>query len=63
MGKFINLKSEKIFKVFGISDRDAPLVTIADHDSVVRWYQDSLVGEDFINQDKAFCDLMLTRLE
>jgi hypothetical protein len=59
MGKFINFKSEKIFKVLGISDRDASMASIADHEAAVRWYQDSLVDDSFVDQDKLFCEKLL----
>ena len=62
MGKFINFKSEKIFKVLGISDRDASMASIADHEAAVRWYQDSLVDDSFVDQDKLFCEKLLAHI-
>ena len=60
--KFINFKSEKIFKVLGISDRDASMASIADHEAAVRWYQDSLVDDSFVDQDKLFCEKLLAHI-
>ena len=63
MGKFIEFKSDNIYVgMFGMSEKNASAEAIRDHELSVEWYQNSMVGEDFVSDDKLLCEKLLAHI-
>jgi hypothetical protein len=63
MGKFIAFKADNIYVgMFGMSETNASAKAIRDHELSVEWYQNSMVGEDFVSDDKLLCEKLLAHI-
>lgn len=63
MEKFIGFKAKHQYMgMFGMESGRASAAAIKDYESALAWYQDSMVSENFVNQDKLVCEKLLSQI-
>ena len=63
MQKFISYKEKhQYLGMFGMETDAASAAAIRDHENAIAWYQDSKVSDDFVDQDKSVCEILVSHL-